>query len=306
MPSTANTNALRVHGISARDILNNHNPTQRAQWEAFPGTKGLILPFDPGYTPAGAAARIPLLQRAIRSILHLTQDPRIGSPAHDNATFAHNAPPHFYLLAGISVAQLNTLVAAQVWSTEIISFMVFPFSPPPSRYVGSFAGLILPPSPENVNIVETMFRNRINGNEEIRTHISNYHDNIPNYASPQHALNTLTSHLSMTAWNTPKGAIWNLYIDSPTRIPGAFDQWKALFARLQVISLFEGSASHTSVPRCTRCFSHDHTSPNCPFPLLPGWLGPPPLPSLQPSTPTRGRGGPRGRGTRGRGYNRGF
>ncbi|KDQ28327.1 hypothetical protein PLEOSDRAFT_1104992 [Pleurotus ostreatus PC15] len=76
MPSTANTNTLRIHGISARDILNNHNTTRRAQWEVFPGMKGLILSFNPGYTPTGAAACVPLLQQAIRSILHLAQDPR--------------------------------------------------------------------------------------------------------------------------------------------------------------------------------------------------------------------------------------
>ncbi|KAF4564056.1 hypothetical protein EYR36_003307 [Pleurotus pulmonarius] len=303
----ANANAPRIHGISAEDILNNHHVGQRSQWEAFAGPKGLILPFDPGYTIAGAVARVPLLKRAIKAILHLPGEPRVGSPTHAEDTIAPSAPPHFYLLGGVTQAQLNTLTAGQVWSTDIISFFVFPFSPPPTRYIASFTGLSLPCSAEGTLAVEAAFRNEINALDDARSFIANFHDNVPGYTSPLTALHNLTAGLTITARDTPKGVVWNLYMDSPTLLPAAYQQWNCIIADVRVFLLFEGSAIRTDLRHCTRCFSCDHTFRICPFPLLPGWLGPGPIVPRPKVTrghgPQHGHGAQRGQSSRGRGYN---
>lgn len=299
MPAAPNTPKLQ--GISAEEILNNHHPTQRAQWEALPGPKGLILPFDPGYTMPGAVARVPLLQRAIKHILNLPDNPKVGCPTHDASTSSRFAPPHFYLLAGLSVAQLNILATTQVWSTDAISFFVLPFTPPLTTYVASFTGLLVPGTAEYIDGIEDAFRAEILGNPRILTLVTNFHDNIDAYTTPLDALTSLTDALSITAWESPEGTIWNLYIGSPTRIRAAYEEWVIMMEALRVFSVFEGSAVRTTFRHCTRCLSHDHTTNSCPFPCLPGWRGDGPL--ISRPRPTRGRGSQRGNFSRGRGFN---
>lgn len=307
MPSTVNT--PRLQGVTLDDVMKNHHPGQRSQWEAQ-ASKCLVLPFDPGHSPAGSVTCILPLQNAIRNILHLAVDPKIGSPAHEKPTFAATTPPHFYLLGGLTDAQMNTLTAAQVWSTEAISFFVLPFLPPPTRYTASYNGLSLPNTAQSISTVEAGLRGTINADGRIRSLVANYHDNITAYSTPQAAVASLTADLSVTAWDTPEGVIWNLYIDPPTTVANPYAQWLDLLSDIRMASCYDGCTTHVSIRRCTRCLSLDHAPHQCPFPLLPGWLGPAPLsPPAQPdATRGRGRGSHRAhafrtpRGARGRGF----
>jgi hypothetical protein len=69
---------------------------------------------------------------------------------------------------------------------------------------------------------------------------------------------------------------WQLSVTPPTNDHAAWLQLRRLFGRLSVMTALHGTAHLQRSYRCNICPSINHPTGLCPFPRLPGWLGPTP------------------------------
>ncbi|KAJ7840807.1 hypothetical protein B0H14DRAFT_3695225 [Mycena olivaceomarginata] len=67
---------------------------------------------------------------------------------------------------------------------------------------------------------------------------------------------------------------WQLSVTPPTNDHGAWLQLRRLFGRLSVMTALHGTARLQRSYQCYICPSINHPTSLCPFPRLPGWLGP--------------------------------
>ncbi|KAI6147865.1 hypothetical protein BKA82DRAFT_139956 [Pisolithus tinctorius] len=241
----------------------------------------------------------------------------ISTPQQDSTfTMERNPPPWHFLISGLSQEAMSFLVNLQVISTPDITVFTLPFAQPTPTFLCTLENFTLPDSPESNAIVADVVKHAMQSDDLIPYFIKGLDPNPD-------VLPTLINSIHITSICIAnnircKQMLWNIYCSyTPTFLTlEKHFLWHCLIHNLHFHSEDHSmGVVHLSKKqfRCMGCKSLDHLTSLCPFPTIPGWLGPKPqlaasLPSQLTSTPKPargynsirgGRGTPRGRSSRG-------
>lgn len=318
-----------VHGWDEESIFENLHPSCRAKWEAHPGPKALVWTYEGGYDSRNPNKSVDLVRDAIASIFRC--QPRVAPPfAEFSVENMKSPPPYMHLVTNIPEGVATALVNQRCWATPSVTLFAIPFNPSISDYLLSIGRLSTEPS--NDTDVVNYVVNAMLGSAEIVKFIRERHTvNLLTMDPDDAVIYVLESiyvrHITVVD-EKDLLRLWNVYIPPPTSTLAEYRAWKTLFNDLVYDTDFKDGVGkrYTGNVSCSGCKSMDHTDRNCPFPTLPGWLGPrqhiqrhdtkpkdtKPQTTFQPrggaprgGQDGRGGRGGRGRGDRGRGDGRG-
>ncbi|KAI6137614.1 hypothetical protein BKA82DRAFT_942408 [Pisolithus tinctorius] len=287
-------------------------------WSNKPGPKAWIRPWRAKFEPDAEATWSKLKTLVQRVIGQEASTTLVISTPQEDGTFTteRSPPPWHFLVSGLSQDATTFLVNLQVISTPEITAFTLPFVQPTPTYICTLENFTLPDSPESNTIVASVVKQAIQSDDVIPEFIRGL-DPDPD------VLPTLINSIHVTSLRianniTRKQTLWNVYCSyNPAFM--TLDKhflWRCLIRNLRFRSEDHGMGVvrlGEKQFRCVGCKSLDHPTGLCPFPSIPGWLGPKPqltdsIPNQIAPTPrpirgrnaTRGgRGTPRGRAPRG-------
>ncbi|KAI6155638.1 hypothetical protein BKA82DRAFT_4080973 [Pisolithus tinctorius] len=287
-------------------------------WMNKPGPKAWVRPWRAKFEH-DAEATWSKLRTLIQRVVGKDASTNlvISTPQQDSTfTTERNPPPWHFLISGLSQEATTFLVNLQVISTPDITVFTLPFVQPTPTFLCTLENFTLPDSPESNAIVADVVRHAMQSDDIIPEFIRGL-DSNPD------VLPTLINSIHVTSIRIAnnvarKQMLWNVYCSyTPTFLTlEKHFLWRCLIRNLRFRSEDHGMGAvrfGEKQFRCMGCKSLDHPTGLCPFPAIPGWLGPKPqlvasLPAKLTSTPkpTRGRnstrggrGAPRGRLARG-------
>ncbi|KAJ7797948.1 hypothetical protein B0H14DRAFT_2618399 [Mycena olivaceomarginata] len=174
----------------------------------------------------------------------------------------------------------QTVVDARMLSSANITIYTLPYNMPIVGFVGVFAGFTLPNTVMGANTARDLIGTVIEANNEITQFVQTHRDAFGPQVSSGEAwrafLTSITVHGIVLIVNDTNTVTWRLHVTSPTNNRESWSQLRRLFGKLQIMTALYGTARLQRAFRCHICPSIDHPTPLCPFPDLPGWLGPTP------------------------------
>ena len=232
-------------------------------------------------------------------------------------------PPYHFLISGVPAESIDRLLALKVCSCSEISCFFVPFEQPLPNYVFTIENFTLPDSEASNIAVAEIVKRELRASPDL-LHLLHTHLPTPDAEAAITTIDSIrVSSLNIAVSKAISHTIWNVYIDSPPNLSlNDYFSWLNRVRQLHFESEDYGTGTIRNDDKqflCVGCKSFDHATGLCPFPRLPGWFGPSTIvtddlsnatignrtPSTQPkkayNPPKRGgRGGGRGRGTRGR------
>lgn len=264
-----------VDGITRQGLMSQLDNEQIYLWHKLPAPKVLVYLANPyNYSPQTALLRID-------SVLHiiLQESSTFQIEVPDPSEFVHNARPVVHLVWKLSEFDAQTLSSHQYWSLPTnTAIFIFPWDDPPSTFNHTVSGF---PYADNLlgrQTVCNIFREAIRSSEMISAFIRCFKDNFPEGVTP--SVDALMASCEVTTFHLPTANVpgsftiaWNLYIASPTRIPGIHRSWKALVASVAGAA-FGNSVTCIIAHVCGLCLGVSHPTTRCLMPYLFLWYGP--------------------------------
>lgn len=268
---------LEVHGWTSLNVFTGTELDVVHEWKTDGVCKCFIYPLDAG-TETDRSAMADKFQTTI-SKLFGTQEIQVGEPIG-----AHNGvsrPPWLYITAApLHIAQ--ALVQRGVWSTANATFIAIPFSPQISSYAFTLTNFRIPANEVGGQRVANLVCNTMKESQKLLDFLS---QNFPadendfEAISPAeilfHHANTVRA-LPLTIAR-PKNAgsevLWNIHIQPISQDIATHNEWIMILKGLRYYIPYM-SVGATRTFKCARCKSMDHPTGLCPFPKIPGWLGP--------------------------------
>ncbi|KAJ7688792.1 hypothetical protein B0H16DRAFT_1753004 [Mycena metata] len=276
-PETTADAAARVRNV---------DPGQITTWYNTPGT---ILGVISGGSmdPAGES------QDGIRMGAANPANPRLPTP---NVFGITGIPPD------IAVFLLND----RVLSVKQITLFLYALVPDSfSGFLGNVEGLTFPNTPAGAQEAANMITNTLSTTPAFFQLVMNHRDNLPAHWTIQQALTAILGSITISPIEllSPRGprVVWRVYMMVTANDPVAYNAIRAAFTPILFVTAFNNTGRVRADMFCRICKSIDHPTPLCPFPDVPGWMGP--TPASLAAAPIATRGG-RGRGN-GRGRARG-
>lgn len=152
-----------------------------------------------------------------------------------------------------------------------------------SRYVGSLAGF----DPDEKQEVEALIRRGL-AREETQKAIRDLatREGMSKEAANAFAVNVgntvSTRELKYRAARNVDQPFYIIQADSPARSVDAVQDWRNVFATIDLVHLRIGSGFWSHPGSCDGCHGGTHPTGLCEFPKLPGWIGPDLAPSHAP------------------------
>ncbi|KAJ7292705.1 hypothetical protein C8J57DRAFT_1457113 [Mycena rebaudengoi] len=165
-------------------------------------------------------------------------------------------------------------------SSSDITFFPIPFGIPNVGFVGVFDGFTLPNTTDGADMARDLIRAAIAADNNITQFVQTHRDAFGPQTSAGEALETFLASVAVRSLvlvdNGTSTVNWRLHVNPPTSSRDSWAQLRRLFGRLQIMTARFGCAHLRRSFRCRICPSIDHPTPLCPFPNVPGWLGPTP------------------------------
>ncbi|KAF8179514.1 hypothetical protein K438DRAFT_2176932 [Mycena galopus ATCC 62051] len=147
-------------------------------------------------------------------------------------------------------------------------------------FVGTFGGFTLPNSQEGADAARNLLQTAIRANPEITEYVRTHRDAFGAQVSADQAWDIFANSVAVEGLelvvNNTNTVAWQLYVTPPTDDHATWLHLRRLFRRLSVMTALHGTARLQRSYRCHICPSINHPTGLCPFPRLPGWLGPTP------------------------------
>ncbi|KAJ7765810.1 hypothetical protein B0H14DRAFT_3510148 [Mycena olivaceomarginata] len=151
---------------------------------------------------------------------------------------------------------------------------------PITGFVGTFGGFTLPNSQGGADAARDLLQTAIRANADITEFVRTHRDAFGPQVSADQAWHIFSNSVVVEGMellvNNTVTVAWQLSVTPPTNDHGAWLQLRRLFGRLSVMTALHGTARLQRSYRCHICPSINHPTGLCPFPRLPGWLGPTP------------------------------
>ncbi|KAJ7017131.1 hypothetical protein C8F04DRAFT_1338088 [Mycena alexandri] len=234
----------------------NVDPGQSTTWQNTPGTF-LAVVSGGSVDPVGES------QDGVDLLAGATNVPRelirMGA-----ANPANPPPPHSQCLR---VKQITLFLYALVPD----SF---------SGFLGNIEGLTFPNTPAGAQEAANMITNTLSITPAFIQLVMNHRDNLPAHWSIQQALTAILGSITVSPIEllSPCGprVVWSVYMMVTTNDAVAYNAIRAVFAPTLFVTAFNNTGRVRADMFCRICESIDHPTPLCPFPNVPGWMGPTP------------------------------
>lgn len=266
-----------VHGWTSLNVFAGTALDVVHEWKTDGVCKCFIYPLDAG-TETDRSATADKFQTSIARLFG-TDEIQVGEPIgpHNGAS----RPPWLYVTAApLHVAQ--ALVQRGVWSTSYATFLAIPFSPQLSSYAFTLTNFRVPASEEGGRRIANLVCNAMKESQKLMDFLSqnfppdeNDFEAITPAEILFHHADTVRAYPLTIA--RPKNAgsevLWNIHIQVISQDIATHNEWVTLLKGLRYYIPYM-SVGSTRTFKCTRCKSMDHPAGLCPFPKIPGWLGP--------------------------------
>lgn len=266
-----------VHGLEYDEVYKNVHSTTKEAWRAVSENK--ILIYIASDRPVNdTSERVDRLRNFFK-ILFPDTKVKVGS-AKPIMTHTPNFKPIFpYLIAGLSLAQQNTILSMRVWSTNVITFFAIPYEPPVSPYTLSLVGIQLTPPHENeeeiANAVSDGIRNSHAAINFIAGHRDNIDPNLDDDEAIQYILDNVTVRGEWLYVDGRRRPIFFVYIHPPTKNSGFHKVWLSILRKRAYPTMYGVGQHQKNHWRCNICKGLDHPTSLCKYPGLAGWNKPP-------------------------------
>jgi hypothetical protein len=185
-----------------------------------------------------------------------------------------------WLVADIPDPLAQAVVDTRMLYSSSITIYTLPYNMPVIGFVGVFAGFMLPNTVMGANTARDLISTVIEANNEIaqfvQTHRNAFEPQVSSGDAWRAFLASVMVHGIALIVNDTNTIAWCLHVTPPTNDCEAWSQLRRHFGRLNIMTTLYGTARLQWAFRCRICPSIDHPTPLCPFPDLPGWLGPTP------------------------------
>jgi hypothetical protein len=166
---------------------------------------------------------------------------------------------------------------------------VIAYSPPAYPFICNLKNLHY--AEENKPKVLKLIRDTVRDNTQARACIARYNTNPEAF---EQIIDSLQIEPLLVGLPGSDGGgtrlTWNVYATPPSQNAKRNNEWRRVVASLTFVTTFHGAGqANKTLGPCSGCRSLDHPRGLCPFPLMDGWIEPPPQNSPLPPT-TRGRG----------------
>ncbi|KAJ7022147.1 hypothetical protein C8F04DRAFT_1098405 [Mycena alexandri] len=283
--------------------MRNVDPGQSTTWHNTPGT---ILAVVSG----GSVDPVGESQDGVDLLAGATNVPRelirmgAANPANPRLP-----TPNVFGVTGIPPDLAAFLLNDRVLSVKQITLFLYALVPDTfSGFLGNVEGLTFPNTPAGAQEAANMVTNTLSTTPAFIQLVMNHRDNIPAHWTIQQALTAILGSITVAPIEllSPRGprVVWRVYMMVTTTDPAAYNAIRAAFAPILFITAFNNTGRVRADMFCRICESIDHPTPLCPFPDVPGWMGPTPASLAAAPAATRGgrgRGISRGRARGGRG-----
>ncbi|KAJ7220948.1 hypothetical protein C8J57DRAFT_1254145 [Mycena rebaudengoi] len=301
---TATDNAPHTVGVDRAFLTNNADANQMRVWDQTPD----ILLVYVGGGSSDPVADSHLTSALITDVINMPPDViRVGAASAADARLP--TPPAF-AVAGVPPALGAELLCLRVLCSTAVTLFVTELHPALSGFLGIVEGFTFPNSPQGaVEAANAILTTHGTSNNFIQLLVS-HRDALPANLSIQRVLETVLGSISVTPLEllSPRGCrvVWQVYMMVTMTNAERHCAIRTAFSQVTFGTDFNNAGHVRADMRCRGCFSIDHPTPICPFPLIPGWMGYTAT-TLTANTINnanrggRGRGNGRGRGGRGRG-----
>ncbi|KAJ6483347.1 hypothetical protein C8R45DRAFT_931958 [Mycena sanguinolenta] len=188
--------------------------------------------------------------------------------------------PVVWLVAGIPAPLAQVILGRPAISSQAITLYPIPYDVPIVGYVGTFAGFTLPATQGGANTACSLIVTAVRADTNIAQYVQTHRDASGPQVSAAQAWDAFTAsiyvHSIELTVNGTTTIAWQLYVTPPTNDRTVWAQLCRLFGRLNVMTALHGTARLQRGYRCRICPSIAHPTGLCPFPNIPGWLGPTP------------------------------
>ncbi|KAF8164233.1 hypothetical protein K438DRAFT_1984750 [Mycena galopus ATCC 62051] len=192
----------------------------------------------------------------------------------------HGPSPILWLVVGLPLHLAQAILEKRALASRRITLFVIPYDMPVIGFVGTFGGFTLPNSQEGANAARSLLQSAIRANHDITEFVRTHRDAFGAQVSADQAWDIFCDSVEVVGMellvSNTNTVAWHLYVTSPTDDHDAWTQLRRLFGRLSVMTALHGTARLQRSYRCRICPSINHPTGLCPFPRLPGWLGPTP------------------------------
>ncbi|KAI9065660.1 hypothetical protein FKP32DRAFT_1674632 [Trametes sanguinea] len=290
-----------THSRDPYDLTRNIPPTRYEQWvKGDPATRCIIEIY--GFVDYAN-------QDAVNNLIALLKDVIATITGETTAVFyiPHNPRPvdgdedgewgTALLVEGLSETAVSLLAAYRVWSTPGVTFFVHRHARHVPEFLVGFGGLTGTNEAATRDEIRDFFRT-----PSVKQHLTQilFADGVPlKYLDvvADKIIRNLRIDLvpGSASAGTNYGFAANVYSSPPpTWTPDRWQEWKACIVATDVELPSNPAAFIREPERCEGCHAADHTTPSCPFPSIPGWLGV--LRTRRSMGLKRGNGGRGGRG----------
>ncbi|KAJ6537968.1 hypothetical protein B0H19DRAFT_1079063 [Mycena capillaripes] len=216
-----------------------------------------------------------LIRDAIGNFINIPPtDFQLGTPP----SVANGPNPVLWLVAGIPMNLAQAIVSQRVLTSRHITLFAISYEMPVNGFVGTYIGLTLPNTPAGATIAQGLFRDAVLANGDISQFVQTHCDAFGPQVSAEQALDIFVTSIAVVALqvtvNKTVTVSWQLHVVSPTNDHDTWLQLCRLFGRLSIMTALCSTARLQRAFRCHLCPSIAHPTDLCPFPALPGWLGP--------------------------------
>ncbi|KAJ7226213.1 hypothetical protein C8J57DRAFT_1252811 [Mycena rebaudengoi] len=217
--------------------------------------------------------------------------------------------PNAGIIAGLPQFLVNTIVAAETISTTAITFFTLPFVPVFTRDLGIIVGLGHDDTAAGAVAacldIQASLTQELN--PAFMQHILDNRDALPAHFTSDQVIAAFTASIHVVPIHlATSGGLqteWRVFAIVTTHNTARYYGTRAAFTSIIFFTFSHGARVRADM-NCEHCFSIDHPTGVCPFPLTAGWMGnthpapapaPPMITNIGANTTTNGRGGGRGR-----------
>ncbi|KAJ7020567.1 hypothetical protein C8F04DRAFT_1196479 [Mycena alexandri] len=293
-------NLPETTGTDFDTLALNADPAVIQTWRNTPGTIA-------AYVAGGDRDSTASAHNGAELIANVTNMPagvvRMGAA---NAANTSLPAPNLFGITGLTPDLAAELVRLRMLCTQAITLFIITLAPHFSGFLGLVEGLTFLNTPAGAQEAVNAITHTLSTNTNFIQLVMSHRDALPAHWSIQQALTAILGSLTVTPIELLSGVgstrvVWRVFMMVTTRNMVFYNAIRAAFRQVVFVTAFNNTGRVRDDLSCRICRSIDHPTQLCPFPDVPGYVGPtaatlPP----PPPPPGRGRGNGRGRG-RGRG-----